>query len=190
MYEIVIIALGGNISSDVGDVTTTIGRATADLSAAGVEIIAKSKLYETPCFPVGAGPDFVNAALLCTTNLDPQALLSLIHSTEKKYGRMRTARWAERTLDIDILAIDDCVLPDDATFQEWKNLPPDLQKSKMPDQLIVPHPRLQDRAFVLVPMADVAPDWRHPILGLPVRRMLQNLPRPDLAAIRAIQDVW
>lgn len=190
MYKPVILALGGNIASEVGDVAATIGRATADLSSAKVEIISKSKLYETPCFPVGAGPDFVNAVLLCATILDPQALLRLVHSTEKKYGRNRTARWAERTLDIDILAIDNFVLPDNATFQEWQNLPPDLQKSTTPDQLIVPHPRLQERAFVLVPMADVAPDWHHPILGLSVRRMLQRLPEPDLAAIRVIQDVW
>ena len=190
MYETVILGLGGNISSQVGGAPDTIARATADLATAGVGVIAKSKLYETPCFPAGAGPDFLNAALLCSTILDPKAFLSLIHSTEKKYGRKRTARWAERTLDIDILAIDDCVLPDAATFQEWQNLSPDLQKSKTPDQLIVPHPRLQDRAFVLVPMADVAPDWHHPILGESVSKMLRQLPEADLTAIKVIRDVW
>ncbi|MBV1904004.1 MAG: 2-amino-4-hydroxy-6-hydroxymethyldihydropteridine diphosphokinase [Marinosulfonomonas sp.] len=190
MYEMVVLGLGGNIASDVGEVATTIGRATADLSASGVDIITKSKLYETPCFPADAGPDFLNAALLCSTRLDPQALLGLIHTTETKYGRKRGARWSERTLDIDIIAIDGSVLPDTATFQAWHGLSLDQQKCKTPDQLIVPHPRLQDRAFVLVPMADVAPDWHHPILGLSVRRMLQQLPKPDLAAIRAVKDVW
>ncbi|MBV1868228.1 MAG: 2-amino-4-hydroxy-6-hydroxymethyldihydropteridine diphosphokinase [Marinosulfonomonas sp.] len=190
MYNCVILGLGGNISSDVGRVATTIGCAADDLSAAGVEILSKSKIYETPCFPAGAGPDFVNAALLCKTRLDPQALLDLIHATETKYGRNRNARWAARTLDVDIIAIDDCVLPDVGVFQAWFGLPLDRQKSETPDQLIVPHPRLQDRAFVLVPMADVAPDWRHPILGFSVRELLKQLPEPDLAAIKAIQDVW
>ena len=190
MYDMVVLALGGNIASDVGEVATTIGRAAADLSASGVEIVAKSKLYETPCFPVGAGPDFLNAALLCSTRLAPPALLALLHATETKYGRKRGARWSERTLDIDIIAMDGNVLPDTATFQAWYGLSLDQQKCETPDQLIVPHPRLQDRAFVLVPMADVAPDWHHPILGLSVRTMLQQLPRAELAAVTAIQNVW
>ena len=190
MFDMVVLGLGGNVASDTGEVATTIGRAAADLSACGVDIVSKSKLYETPCFPAGAGPDFLNAVLLCSTRLAPPALLALLHATEAKYGRKRGARWSERTLDIDIIAIDGNVLPDTATFQAWRGLSLDQQKCETPDQLIVPHPRLQDRAFVLVPMADVAPDWRHPILGMSVRRMLQQLPRAELAAVTAIQNVW
>ena len=81
-----------------------------------------------------------------------------------------------RTLDLDLIALGDLVLPDPATHAAWRALPPDLQKMRAPDALILPHPRVQDRAFVLVPLADVAPDWTHPVLGLTVTAMLAARP--------------
>lgn len=80
------------------------------------------------------------------------------------------------------------MLPDSATFEEWHGLSPREQAEATPDQLILPHPRLQDRAFVLVPLADVAPDWVHPILGKSVARMLADLPEADRAEIRPMQS--
>ena len=77
----------------------------------------------------------------------------------------------------------DLVLPDAQTHRRWRELAPEDQARQAPDQLILPHPRLQDRAFVLVPLADVAPDWRHPLSGLSVDQMLQALPAEDVAAV-------
>ncbi len=92
-----------------------------------------------------------------------------------------------RTLDLDLLAFGDSVLPDAATQDHWRGLPGADQSRLAPDQLILPHPRMQDRAFVLVPLADIAPDWRHPLLGLTVAQMVSRLPAQDRAALVPIE---
>ena len=113
-------------------------------------------------------------------------LLSRLHQVEAMFGRERKQRWGMRTLDIDLLALGDVVLPDTATQTQWRNLDAALQARETPDDLILPHPRLQDRAFVLVPLAEVAPDWRHPMLNLTVLQMMAALPAADLAEMRPL----
>jgi 2-amino-4-hydroxy-6-hydroxymethyldihydropteridine diphosphokinase len=88
-----------------------------------------------------------------------------------------------RTLDIDLIAAGDMVLPDAETYSRWQGLAAEEQTRQTPDQLILPHPRLQDRAFVLVPLNDIAPHWQHPVLGLTVAQMLENLDENDVNAV-------
>lgn len=145
-----------------------------------------SRLFSTPCFPVGAGPDYVNAAALIETELTPEGLLRRMHEVEAMFGRQRVQRWGQRTLDLDLLAYGDLVLPDGATQDHWRVLALDQQTKDAPQQLILPHPRLQDRAFVLVPLAEIAPDWRHPRLGLTVRQMLSRLEMAEIDAVRPL----
>jgi 2-amino-4-hydroxy-6-hydroxymethyldihydropteridine diphosphokinase len=147
-----------------------------------------SRFFETPCFPAGAGPDYVNAAaiLQVAKGMSAAELLSRLHQIEASFGRQRAQRWGMRTLDIDLLALGDMVLPDTETQNHWRNLSPSLQAAQTPADLILPHPRLQDRAFVLVPLAEVAPDWRHPLLHLTVTEMLAALPPAELAAMRPL----
>jgi 2-amino-4-hydroxy-6-hydroxymethyldihydropteridine diphosphokinase len=148
-------------------------------------MVAKSRFFRTPCFPAGTGPDYVNAAcvLQVSADLSPRAILARLHDVEATFGRKRAQRWGMRTLDLDLLALGDSVLPDAATQTRWRNHSGADQAQLAPDQLILPHPRLQDRAFVLVPLADVAPDWRHPVLGLTVADMVSRLPAADRATV-------
>jgi 2-amino-4-hydroxy-6-hydroxymethyldihydropteridine diphosphokinase len=125
----------------------------------------------------------VNAAIRIATDAAPEDILARLHTIEARHGRARIQRWGMRTLDLDLLAVGDLVLPDAATQDGWRALPADLQRLRAPDDLILPHPRLQDRAFVLVPLADVAPDWVHPVLGLSVAEMRDRLPADDLAGV-------
>jgi 2-amino-4-hydroxy-6-hydroxymethyldihydropteridine diphosphokinase len=89
-------------------------------------------------------------------------------------------------LDLDLLAVGSRILPDEIVLKNWMELSPRRQLEEAPDQLILPHPRLHERGFVLVPMVDVAPDWVHPILGRSVQQMLDGLPDAQKAEIQAI----
>lgn len=132
-----LIALGGN----VGDVRVTFNRAIAMLCGMTQgALLARSSDYRTPAWGIEAQPPFVNACVAIETMLDPHALLFTMHKIEKKFGRDRAheERWGPRTLDLDLLAYDDA----------------ELQKR----ELTLPHPRLFARAFVLVPLAEIAPD--------------------------------
>ena len=146
------IALGGN----VGDVRSTFDRAIALLGENGtVRVTARSSDYRTPPWGVTEQPPFINAVIAVATTLTPHDLLARMQDCERALGRDRTheRRWGPRTIDLDLLAYDDLVLDD-----------PDLT---------LPHPRLFERAFVLVPLAEVAPD--RAIAGTRVRDALARV---------------
>jgi 2-amino-4-hydroxy-6-hydroxymethyldihydropteridine diphosphokinase len=127
------------LGSNLGDRLTHLQRAIDALAATdGIEVVAVSRVYETA--PVG-GPeqdDFLNAVLAVDTTLDPAALLAAAQAAEQGEQRVRTVRWGPRTLDVDILRYGD-------------------ERVSTPD-LEIPHPRMEERAFVLAPLHDVAPD--------------------------------
>lgn len=177
------VALGGNRPSPEGDPAATLIAALRAISQEIGVIVSVSRFFRTPASPPGSGPDFVNAAALIATGLDAPALLAALHEIEARFGRARALRWGARTLDLDLLAQGDAVLPDPATEARWRTLPPARQREETPDRLILPHPRLQDRAFVLIPLAEIAPLWRHPVTGQTVAEMLEALPEADKAAI-------
>ncbi len=101
-------------------------------------------------------------------------------------GRQRLRRWGQRVIDLDLLAMGDAILPDRASVEHWMDLPFEQQKELAPERLILPHPRLHERGFVLVPLAEVAPEWVHPITGQTVLQMRDALDPAILAEIRPI----
>jgi|ERR1041385_8252469 2-amino-4-hydroxy-6-hydroxymethyldihydropteridine diphosphokinase len=151
----ILIALGSNLPSAAGTPAETLRAALAALGAKGIEPVKVSQFYESEAWPVPDDPRFVNAVAQMGTHLSPGALLERLHAVERSFGRVRTARNAPRTLDLDILDYHGRI----------EAGPPEL-----------PHPRMQSRGFVLVPLADIAPEWRHPTSGLSVAELIAKLP--------------
>lgn len=173
------VAIGANLASSAGKPQVSVPAAMAAVGSEAVQLVAESSLYVTPCMPAGAGPDYVNAVFQVATDLPPEGLLAHLQSIEARFGRERRSRWAARTMDLDLLTWGDTVFPDRPTWRAWVDLPPERRAQETPDQLIVPHPRLQERGFVLVPWAEIAPDWRHPGHGQTIGEMLRALPEAE-----------
>lgn len=141
------IALGSNL----GDSLATLEGALAALEAVpGIRVLSRSRWYRSA--PVGpAQPDYVNGCALLEVSLSPEAVLEQLHATEHRYGRVRLERWGARTLDLDLILYG-------------------LQQRES-DTLLLPHPRFRERAFVLLPLAEIAPQWIDPVSGATVAEL-------------------
>jgi 2-amino-4-hydroxy-6-hydroxymethyldihydropteridine diphosphokinase len=178
-----VIAIGANLVSEVGDPIQTITCAISALREYGLRLGAVSRFFTTPCFPAGAGPDYVNAAAVMKSELPTQEILAALHAVEARFGRIRDERWAGRTLDLDLILSGDRILPDTEVVRGWIDMPLEEQMRSVPSEPILPHPRVQDRAFVLVPVVDVAAKWVHPVLGVTMAELMDRLPQDEIAQI-------
>lgn len=181
-----LIALGANLPSGGIPPEISVPRAMARLAERVGGGHVASRLFHTPAFPPGSGPQFVNAALRVAWRHSAGDLLALLHEIEAEFGRTRAHRWEARVMDLDLIGLGDAILPDPETRATWANLSPEHAAQVVPDQLILPHPRLAERGFVLVPLADVAPDWVDPTTGHSVAQMLAARPAAELAEIRPV----
>ena len=154
----ILIAVGANLPSvEGGDPLSTCHAAAVALRALpGLVFVAQSHWYRTAAMPVSDQPDYCNGVLRFAGQLDPLALLHALQTVEANFGRVRSIPNAARTLDLDLIDVN----------REVLSLP----------ALQLPHPRAHERAFVLQPVLDVAPDWVHPLTGQGVTQMLALLP--------------
>lgn len=155
----ILIGLGGNLESPfTGPPAETLEAALDELSTRGVEVMARSRWWISPPDPPSDQPWFTNGVASISTDLEPEELLAVLLAVEVFLGRTRRARNAPRTVDLDLLA--------------YRNLKRDSAKGAP----VLPHPRMHLRSFVLLPMAEVAPGWRHPVLGRTVEELAASLP--------------
>lgn len=155
-HERIFIGLGANLPGPHGSPRATLEAALVALERAGLRIVRRSRWYESAPVPMSEQPWYVNGVVEIETDLDPASLLAVLHEIEAAFGRTRTVRNEARPIDLDLLAYGDRVL------------------SEEPGPLI-PHPRLHERGFVLLPLAELAPEWRHPTLGAGVQTLIRGL---------------
>ena len=156
----ILIGLGSNLSGPWGSPRKTVERALQTLDAWPVQLIRASTLMETAPYGVTNQPQFVNTVAIVRTALSPEALMRRLHGIEKAAGRKRIRHWGPRTLDLDIL-----------DYHGQTRRP----RSTRHKSLILPHPGIPLRNFVLCPILEIAPRWRHPVLRQSAKVMLQKL---------------
>ena len=156
----VLIGLGGNLPSpEFGSPRRTLTAALAALAGADIAVAARSAWYRSAPVPPSDQPWYVNAVAVIATDCDPFALLARMQRVEQRFGRVRSSPNAARGVDLDLLDHDGRQIETEA--------------------LVLPHPRLHRRRFVLMPLAEIAPRWRHPRLGLSAAELLAAITDPQ-----------
>lgn len=159
----ILIGLGANLQSpQYGEPRQTLEAALAVFGERGIGVVRRSRWYRSPPMPPSAQPWYVNGVAVVRTALDPRSLLLALHEIETRFGRVRGARNEARMIDLDILGYHRVIRRSGAAPR-------------------LPHPRLQQRAFVLMPLREVAPRWRHPGDGRTVAAMIAGLPTGSTA---------
>ncbi|AWZ00818.1 MAG: 2-amino-4-hydroxy-6-hydroxymethyldihydropteridine diphosphokinase [Rhodobiaceae bacterium] len=165
----ILVALGANLPGSWGSPKQGLEAALTQFPTYGLTLEAVSPFYQTPAVTPYAQPDFVNAVVSVATALNPSELLKQLHRIEAAFGRVRGQRWAERTLDLDLIDYEGLVLTETV--------------GKGP---ILPHPRMAERAFVLGPLVDIAPNWRHPILGISAKELFEAVAIEDRQGLKQL----
>ena len=155
----ILIGLGANLPSRAGEPAATLRAALAEFAPQGIHVERISPFYRSVAWPNRADPPFVNAVAIVFTELEPASLLRVLHGIEANFGRTRREPNAPRVLDLDVL---------------------DYQGRVEVGPPTLPHPRMAGRAFVLFPLRDIAPHWRHPVSGCTVSELIEMLSNSEL----------
>lgn len=160
----IFIGAGANLPHpDHGSPRETLEAALGELGRRGVTVLRRSPWYRTAPVPASDQPWYVNVVAEVATDLSPDALLATLHAVEGLFGRVRSVPNAPRRIDLDLLDFRGEIA------------------SAGPGRATLPHPRMAGRAFVLRPLADLAPDWRHPVTGAPIQTLLAAIPPDQIA---------
>jgi 2-amino-4-hydroxy-6-hydroxymethyldihydropteridine diphosphokinase len=151
----IIVAYGGNLAFGAMTLAQTLEAALAALGGSGVAVRARSRLWRSAAWPDPGEPAFLNGVAIVETLLDPLALLATLHRIEASFGRVRSRPNAPRPLDLDLIAYG---------------------RSIRTDAPLLPHPRAGERLFVMGPLAEIAPAWRHPITGARAQDLAASAP--------------
>jgi len=171
MHISVFIGLGANLSHErFGSPRQTLVAALAELARRGVRTVRVSPWYRTAPVPASDQPWYLNAVAEVASDLPADALLAELHAVEAAFGRARTVPNAARPIDLDLLDFNGEIAAGGA------------------GRATLPHPRMAGRAFVLLPLADLAPQWRHPVSGLSVRALIEALPADQVAERSPTQE--
>ena len=165
---VIYLALGSNLAGRWGSPEQTLDRAIDELDRLRVRTVARSRWYRTAPYGAVSQGDYLNGVIAVVTHLPPSALVSLCHRVERAAGRGRGVRWGARTLDIDLVAYHEVVIrpggrPGRRSTPSW-HVP-----------LEVPHRDLARRAFVVLPLAEIAPRWTHPVTGTSIHALARRL---------------
>jgi 2-amino-4-hydroxy-6-hydroxymethyldihydropteridine diphosphokinase len=157
----IVLSLGTNMASRWGEPVQTLVAARTVLSQKGIHVLAYSSFYESTPYGFVNQPIFLNAVAAIASALPPHALLGVIKSMEKSAGRRASPRWGPRPLDLDILDYHGRVMSPAAGYLG-------------DNSLVLPHPGIVHRAFVIVPLAEILPNWHHPITGQSAQQLVRG----------------
>ena len=159
------IALGSNLETKNMTRLEIINKALEYLPIFNISLGKISSFWESKSYPNINQPNFINAVLEVKSELNPFQTLHSLKKIESYLGRKINRRWGNRVIDLDLLAAGSLILPNLRVFYKWLKMPLKQQLQSQPNQLILPHPRIQDRLFVLKPLSEIDPDWMHPVLN-------------------------
>ncbi len=168
----IFIALGANRAYRRATPVENLNSALAALDAAEVTVTATSRAWRSPAWPDPSDPPFINGCAALRTRLGAENLMDRLHEIEKAFGRTRSVRNAPRSMDLDLI--------------DYRGV---VRTSERDNALILPHPRAVQRAFVLLPLKDIAPDWREPGTGRDLDTLIARLPRTDREACQPVGDL-
>lgn len=181
-----LISCGANIPGPFGKPSQTLINVFDAMQLESLIILKKSKLYSSVAFPNPEKPSYVNGCVAIEVDCDARAVLDILKNIEIKMGRQPNLRWDSRVCDLDLLSFGNMVMPNNEIFEYWYKMPLNRQIIEKPNELLLPHPRIQDRAFVLKPLMDFASDWMHPVLNLTVRQMFNFLSQDERDSVKPI----
>tara|TARA_Y100000766_G_scaffold268819_1_gene265275 strand:- start:477 stop:1037 length:561 start_codon:yes stop_codon:yes gene_type:complete len=186
MVNYAYIALGSNLNLEGCSPKELLKQGIAELNKSDLQAKSISRFFKNPAFPIGSGPDFVNAAIKVRTHEKAQNVMNQLHAIEQKFGRSRKKRWGERTLDLDLIAFGRSIKPNKSIYFYWHNLNEESRINEAPCDLILPHPRMHERVFVLIPMLDIAPDWIHPVLMKNTSQLCDDLSNEEISELTCV----